>query len=299
MKFFVAIYPGDAKFHDFLSPQEFNYGYLYSISSFNAENVVKHFNGFTGTVIIDAGSFKYIDKQKLPISQKQAFLKQIKIAKKLSTADRIILCHLDFPLKIDQSKREMQRRINITLENAIEFRSLFNVFNFDDRVYNMGIIQGYDEKSIRSCYEILKDLDFDYYGIGGLAKLVQTATGKWKVALERIEQVIKLLGVRSKNLHVFGVNNLKILRRIMEHKMDIHSIDSSSPTKGAWNSRIFINGVQKDFRKMKNLTLKCDCPVCLKMKEKVLLRGRKFYNNIRAVHNLYDLLKTLNFKDTI
>jgi len=296
MKFYVAIYPGDVKFHDFLSPNNFNYGYLYSISSFNSRNVMKHFEGFTGDVIIDAGSFKFADKQKLPISQKKAFLKQVKIAKSLATSNKIIICHLDFPLKLGQSKREMQRRIDITLENAIEFKNMFNIFNFDYKTYSMGIIQGYDEESIRHCYEILKDLDFDYYGIGGLAKLVQTAVGRWRIALERIQYVIKLLGEHSKNLHIFGVNNLRILRKMEEYKMDIHSVDSSSPTKGAWNSRIFINGIQKDLRKMKVQVLECECPVCLKMKEKVLLRGKKVYNNIRAVHNLYDLLRTLNLK---
>jgi len=299
MKFFVAIYPGDAKFHNFLSPENFNYGYLYSISSFNSENIMKHFEGFTGDVIIDAGSFKFIDKENLPISQKQVLLKQIKLAKKLVTANRIIICHLDFPLKLDQSEREMRKRINITLENAMEFKSLFNTFNFNGKVYSMGIIQGYDEESIRSCYEILKDLDFDFYGIGGLAMLVQTAVGKWRVALKRIEYIIELLGKRSKNLHIFGVNNLKILQKIGECRMNIHSIDSSSPTKAAFNSRIFINGRQKDFRKMNTSSLKCACPVCVQLKEKVLLRGKKIYNNIRAIHNLYDLLMTLNFRSGI
>ncbi|MFH8119955.1 MAG: hypothetical protein QXS37_04090 [Candidatus Aenigmatarchaeota archaeon] len=296
MKFFVAIYPGDARFHDFISPEDFCYGYLYSISSFNFRNIMKHFKGFTGDVIIDAGSFKFIEKKKLPLSQKQAFLRQIKIAKKLDTANKIIICHLDFPLMFGQSTREMQSRIDKTLENAIEFKNLFDTFDFSEKIYSMGIIQGYDEESIKSCYEILKDLKFDFYGIGGLAKMVQTAVGKWETAFERINYVIKLLGKHSKNLHIFGVNNLRILRKIQENKMNIHSVDSSSPTKGAWNSRIFISGIQKDFRKMNINALGCECPICAKMKDKVLLRGKKIYNNLRSIHNLYDLLKTLNLK---
>lgn len=294
MKFFTAIYPGDPRFHDYLSPSDFNYGYLYSISNFNPQNIMRHFSGFTGDVMIDSGSFRFVNHKKLPISQKEAILKQIRIAKKLSTANRIIICHLDFPLKIGGKKREMEKRIDITLQNAIEFKSLFDAFASKTNIYSLGIIQGYDEESIKSSFQLIKDLGFDFYGLGGLAKLVQTAEGKWKIALQRIQHVIKLLGNESKKLHIFGVNNLKILREIWGYGTEVHSVDSSSPIKGAFNSRVFINGIQKDFRKMDIREINCSCPVCREMSNMIFMRGKKVYNNIRAVHNLYDLLTTLN-----
>lgn len=286
MRFFMSVYPGDACFHRVLNPERFNYGYLFSVAYFTGRKVQKYIKGFAGEVFLDSGGFKERNNERPSKTQNEVFISQLRIAKKCK---KCIIAHYDFPLKLGLTKKEMDKRISITIQHAEEFKDLFLKYTGEVSALSLGSIQGYDEKSLAYCIHRLKDIDFSLYGIGGLAKLVQTATGRWESALSRIRFVLREL--KGEPLHIFGVNNFKILRALSKTK--IYSIDSSSPTKGAFNSRLFVNGTQKDLRKMNLRNWKCKCPACQKFGDMVLKRGKKIFNNKRAIHNLHDLLVTL------
>jgi len=283
MKFFIAVYPGDARFHNLLDTRFYNYGYLCSVAYYTLSSFKRQISGFKGEVMIDSGGYREINNPTPSRTQKEVFFKQMEFSKLCKEA---ILVHYDFPVNYNLSKKENDERIEITLENASQFKDLCLRYNLGCKT--LAVIQGYDLKSLTYCITELKKIGFDIYGLGGVAKLVQTASGKWLDVLRMIYKVKSMLA--GKPLHVFGVNNLNIIKRLSS---EIYSLDSSSPTKGAFCSRIFINGIQKDLRKMEISSWNCRCPACLKYGDQVLMRGKKYYNNCRAIHNLHDLLSTL------
>jgi hypothetical protein len=120
------------------------------------------------------------------------------------------------------SKKEKDRRIGITLENAERFLEIHR-----EREYGytpIGVAQGYDLDTYSSSVDTLVGMGYEYIGIGGL---VQYRTDFILRVLEKIQLLVK-----NKAVHLFGIsrpNHLKDFRRL-----GVTSVDSASFFRKAW-----------------------------------------------------------------
>jgi len=255
------------------------------------------------SVIIDSGSFHYIDAEenKLTKTQKEVFEDQIRILNGFKPA---LICHLDFAIpRCGMPERKMKERIEITIENAEKFYDI--CLRNENRLMGiepLAVIQGYDVRTVLYCAKRLKKIGFKKFGIGSIARLSRINRTE---ILGRIAKVLTVV----KDLHIFGVSSIEIMKQL--EQLNISSIDSTTPIKEAVYAGIFYS---KPFRRFKIGTehfkncwskkygyakvitkpLPCKCPICNGIGSWVLmLRGRKLWNNLRAMHNYYHFKKEL------
>ena len=164
MKFFVAIYPGDAKFHSILPTNIYEYGYLFSVAYFTPQKLSRFIEGFNGDIIIDSGSFKEINNFVPSKSQKEVLKNQIKLLKccyKTSGIRNVILVHYDFPVNFNFPKKLNDERIEITLENAEIFKNMcLKHKNKLPPFKTLAVIQGYNKETIKYCLSRLMKIEF-------------------------------------------------------------------------------------------------------------------------------------------
>jgi tRNA-guanine family transglycosylase len=254
-------------------------------------------------IMVDSGSFHYIDvsENKLIKTQKEVFENQLKILNGFAPA---IMCHLDFAIPRNcVSKSQMNERIEITIENAEKFYDLF-LKNADrlKGVEPLSVIQGYDIESARYCALKLRDIGFNRFGIGSVARLSRIKRNEILARVAEIRRIVK-------NLHVFGVTSVRIMKEFQ--RIGVSSIDSSTPIKEAIYSGIIYScpfrrykigtphfkenwSKKYGYAKILDNAMPCDCPVCRNFGSHILmLRGKKSWNNFRALHNYYHLKKEL------
>jgi queuine/archaeosine tRNA-ribosyltransferase len=120
------------------------------------------------------------------------------------------------------SKKEKNRRIQITLKNAEEFLKLHL-----KRKYNfipIGVAQGYDLDTYKNSVKALVEMGYEYIGIGGL---VQYKTEFILEVLREIQPYID--GIK---IHLFGVSRPNYLRTFKN--LGVASFDSASFFRKAW-----------------------------------------------------------------
>lgn len=257
------------------------------------------------SIMVDSGAFKYIDDVGvLGISQKEAFQSQLRV---LGNHRPGILCHLDFPIprKSNLSVEEKQSRVEITIENAKIFHDLF-LDNFDeaDGVLPLGVIQGWNDQSVEYCARELKSIGFSLFGVGSVARLSRINR---KEIVRRVVRISKIV----QPLHLFGVTSIQLMK-VFGTLSGVNSLDSSTPIKEAIYSGIMYSDPLRRYKigtphfkrvwkrrygyaKILNKPLPCLCFVCKNFgKEMLLKRGKKIYNNLRALHNYYHLKRELN-----
>lgn len=298
MEFFVAWYYGDPIYPIvdneccmLISPP--NIPKKWTVNNFNPKPV---------NVMIDSGAYRHMDEKGLRVSQKEAFDRQVDILGDFRPA---ILCHLDFPIpRKDISKEKKQRRVEITINNANTFYDLFlNSFDSEDKVQPLGVIQGFDEASISHCCTELKKMGFSIFGVGSVARLSRLNR---KVIANRVIQISKMVNP----IHVFGVSSI-LLMKMLSQIPEVISIDSTTPIKEAIYSGIIYSEPLRRFKistphfekkwskkygyaKILTKPLSCDCPICREFGPKVLFkRGKKKFNNLRALHNYYHLKREI------
>lgn len=120
------------------------------------------------------------------------------------------------------SKREKDRRIKITLDNAEQFLKLHEAKQYDFKP--MGVAQGYDIDTYKKSVEHIVDLGYQYLALGGL---VQYKTEFILKILENIQDFIKDIDV-----HLFGVLRPDHLSTF--ERLGVTSFDSASYLRKAW-----------------------------------------------------------------
>jgi tRNA-guanine family transglycosylase len=264
---------------------------------------VEKFRIKPASLMIDSGSFHFIDTDKnaLTKTQKEVFETQLRIIHKFRPA---IICHLDFAIpRKGLPENFMKERIEITIENAEKFYDLYlsnrnNLIGIEP----LAVIQGYDTESLTYCAKCLKKIGFRIYGIGSIARLSRINRNE---ILRRVEKVLSIV----KNLHVFGVTSVQIIKELQ--RLGVSSVDSTTPIKESIYSGVlysapfrrykidtyhFRNSWSKKYGYAKVLKkpLSCDCPICRNFgREVILRRGKKIWNNLRALHNYYHFKKEL------
>lgn len=120
------------------------------------------------------------------------------------------------------SKKEKDKRIQITLKNAEEFLKLYK-----KKKYNfipVGVAQGYDLDTYKSSVKALVEIGYEYIGIGGLVQY------KTEFILEVLKEIQPFIdGIK---IHLFGVsrpNHLKDFKNL-----GVTSFDSASFFRKAW-----------------------------------------------------------------
>lgn len=120
------------------------------------------------------------------------------------------------------SKKEKNRRIQITLKNAKDFFELRRKrqFNFAP----IGVAQGYDIDTYKNSVKSLIEIGYDYIGIGGLVQY------KTEFILEILNGIQHLTnGVK---IHLFGISRPKHIEEFM--RLGVTSLDSASFFRKAW-----------------------------------------------------------------
>lgn len=300
MKLFVSWYPGDACFWKHFMID----GLLISPTSVSRNFIIDSLN-FSGEIMIDSGGYHYAKIQgRLPFAQKEVFEQQLR----LLNGKQAFVLQLDFPLLPSLSAKERDKRIRISLRNAEEFIALCDGAR---KIIPVGVVQGYNEETIRSSIHSLKNFGYNYLAIGGLSKFAMGVyVPSWKKRKEMITKVVEMLSREVSRLHVCGVSTPKLAKGFV--KNNVYSIDSAAFTKAGIFMGIYYSNPYRRYRAITARRVKegrvgfdrvlsepfpCECPVCQKNGPNVLLKtGKKVWNNFRAIHNLWHYLKEINGK---
>ena len=300
MRTFVSWYPGDAHFWKYFRID----GLLISPTSVSANFTIGALN-FSGDAMIDSGGYHYAKKRgRLPFTQKEVFEQQLKILNRKSG----FVFQLDFPLFPGLPLKEQRKRIRISLKNAKKFIALSEK---KPEITPIGVIHGYNEKTLRSSVHTLRDMGYEYLAIGGLSKFAMGVyVPSWKERKDKITTVIDMLSKEVSRLHVCGVSTPKLVEGFV--RKNVYSIDSAAFTKAGIFMGIYYSNPYRRYRAITARRVKegriefdrilsepfpCECPICQKHGPRVLLRtGKKVWNNFRAIHNLWHYLKQINGK---
>jgi len=236
------------------------------------------------------------------------------------------LVNPDFRLFKKHSKKELMQRWNLNLWNAQRHIDEFTRQSLPKNLRPLGVIHGFDEKSLIECARHLKEMGYEYFALGSQETISRLDRGS-------IATFINALPKEVSYLHVLGVSSMDLFK---EYSVTgVSSIDSSTPIKEAFTNgfyfsrplqrykicteRLNVNWIrgwgyanlvcnpiwQKKCGRLcddLNANLKkrvstvedlpsCDCPVCHKfgVQEGLLLVGKKIYNNRRALHNYFHI----------
>jgi len=299
MRFYVSWYSGDPEYQQIDGDSRV----LISPTSVSKAWHIEDFRFPPRSIMIDSGSFHFIDTngQRLTKTQNEVFEEQIRILGDFKPA---IISHLDFAIpRTGISEPTMKERIEITIDNAEKFFDLcLSNTNRLEGVVPLAVIQGYDTESVLYCARRLRAIGFKKFGLGSVARLSRI---KRSEILNRVAKVMEIVG----DLHIFGVSSIEIMKKLRELK--VSSVDSATPIKESIYSGIIYS---KPFRRYKIGTeyftnkwsrrygyakiLKkpapCDCPICVEIgMHAIMQRGRKLWNNLRALHNYYHLKREL------
>lgn len=120
------------------------------------------------------------------------------------------------------SQREKNRRIKITLDNAVQFLDLHQDNNYS--FVPVGVAQGYDLDTYKSSVKSLVDMGYDYIALGGLVQYSTPFIIKILEAIQPYSSKVKI--------HLFGVLRKDHLETFQQLGAD--SFDSASFFRKAW-----------------------------------------------------------------
>lgn len=128
------------------------------------------------------------------------------------------------------SKKERERRVDLTLDNAHKFVRLHKKLGY--KFTPVGVVQGDAPKTYAHGVKNLLKMGYTYIAFGGLAR--SNATQILDV-LRTTQKVVQELRSRSSNdirFHLFGVAKLTLISELP--KYGVASIDSASYLRKAW-----------------------------------------------------------------
>ncbi|MFG0216647.1 queuine tRNA-ribosyltransferase [Brevibacillus porteri] len=292
MEFYVGWSHSDAFFTDYFP----NCPVLISAVPDN-RGTMKKFKNKPKKLILDCGSVLY-SKQKSRPTLREIFNIQLSLLNDCTPGTKVALVHFDEPMINKKSLSERYAAMERTLYNAYEYLKHYELFGVRDGTYPMGVIQGYDQASIKfSAHELMK-MGYRKFGIGSLLAKHHVTQ------IEMIQSAADIVG--PSNLHVFGVTGIPQMRAMVD--IGVSSFDSTRPTMAAAFFQVFYS---KPFRTFvlsstrAKLTssnrigdpLPCDCPVCQENPNDLFVPSPRDYMRLRSIHNYYHLLT--EFKDIL
>ncbi|WP_411968952.1 tRNA-guanine transglycosylase [Haloferax sp. YSSS75] len=194
------------------------------------------------------------------------------------TLDADIYGTVDLPLSRDNRTEENQRRINLSIEYALEASD-----HHSGDALLIASVHGYDPETVRNCIAHLdKYGDFDGYALGSMVPI--------RASYKKVTKLI--LAARTatdKHLHVYGLGGLTYQPLLLY--LGVDSFDSSAFIRGAGHRNYLIPGFGgEDLKDIEQLErLPCPCPIC----------GNRTLDDIRedrsalVQHNLWALATEL------
>jgi tRNA-guanine family transglycosylase len=248
------------------------------------KGVHKHMQ-FAGLIAIDSGGYLFMKKGKLKV-------KPIEILELYEKSKANFGVILDFPLSPNLSRKEIQKRMIITLENTKYMIKAKQTPNPE----LIPVIHGYDLDSIERFIKKLQKIgEFNIYGIGSLVPSVFNTKG-----VGGIYNVVKIVSfaktlLPNKIIHVFGIGSTLTMHLMFYAGAE--SLDSSS-----WRIKAAFGAIQlpeigdryitprkrhKPYPSLKREEFRildeCKCPAC----KKEGLEGLRRSFTLRAIHNAW------------
>ncbi|MCK9631039.1 MAG: hypothetical protein M0R30_05295 [Methanoregula sp.] len=230
----------DVHAHDLLTPPPYD-GVLFSLANFIKKSSsldlknpkirgytdIKKYLKLNGTLQVmgDCGAFSYINEDIPPepffsIENVANFYNKLNFDYGVSV-DHIVTDAIQKivngeKVKIILSKKDKEKRIKITLNNAKKFLKYHRKQKFDFKP--IGVAQGLNPKSYKKSVEKLIDYGYEYIALGGL---VQKETSEILAILDEIQSKTK-----NVDIHLFGISRPEAMREFKE--FGVTSFDSAS-----------------------------------------------------------------------
>jgi tRNA-guanine family transglycosylase len=266
-------------------------GIVVSIALLKQENLVEKatmtglhdFLKFNGCIFLDSGSYEdfIADKRLRPKTPEEL----LALAKWLGVD---LVAHSDIPFVGYGKTLPEEAKWDLLEQNILNAKVAFACSRAErDRTRVVYVIQGWNKESLVYCSEALAKLDADYYAIGSLLGLQP------QEIISRVRTVREIIGEKAK-LHLFAVSNPLVVKEVTKL---VDSVDSSSASiAGAMKEVMKPSGGRFNVNRV-DQTLTCECPVCSKFKGALFLHGKEgmqnYYNQLRKIHNAYQLTKIL------
>lgn len=230
----------DVHAHDLLTPHPYD-GILFSLANFikkkslpdlknpkiRGYSNIKQYLKLNGDLQVmgDCGAFSYINENVPP----QPFFSVENVANFYNSlnfdygvsVDHIVTDMIQKnvdgeKVKIILSKEDKEKRIKITLNNAVKFLKYHRKQKFDFKP--IGVAQGLSPKSYKKSVEKLIDYGYEYIALGGL---VQKDTSE---ILDILKEIQSKTG--NVDIHLFGISRPEAMKQFKE--FGVTSFDSAS-----------------------------------------------------------------------
>lgn len=190
------------------------------------------------------------------------------------TIDADILGTVDLPISKENWDAENQRRIEQSIQYALEASDLH-----DDDGFLIASVHGHDPGTIRNSIRYLeKRGDFDGYALGSL---VPIRTNYKKVT----KLILAARQATNKHLHVYGLGGI-VYQPLLLY-LGVDSFDSTAFVRSAGNRNYLLPGFGgTELRNIEDLEhLPCPCPVCATRTFEEIRSERR----LLVKHNLWSL----------
>ncbi|MGD1858070.1 MAG: hypothetical protein ACFB2W_27860 [Leptolyngbyaceae cyanobacterium] len=197
---------------------------------------------------------------------------------------------------------ELQRRLQLTLTNAEHCLTLHQRYQYPFEL--IGVVQGWDPDSYRTCAQALLKMGFTHLAIAGQRslKLIKAAIDTVLTETQNHPDPIKL--------HILGTGNPNVLSFYVAK--GIHSFDSSTWLRKAWldakrNYFIVSHQTYQAYQATRlglapltdqpiewSTPITCSCPFCQHLGQHILLFRGHERNTRRGFHNIYQYIQFLN-----
>lgn len=319
MEFFVAWYYGDPEYQSI----DKNCSVALSLTNVPRSWTVNKWDYTPRKLIVGCGPYDRRKKSGLE-GNKQILKRQLDLVDDFN--GDVFLPNPDFRLLKKHGKKELIQRWKLNLLNAKRHMDEFQKQTPPKNVRPLGVIHGFNEKSLIECAHYLKKIGYEYFALGSQETISRLDRGS-------IATFINTLSKEVNYLHVLGVSSMDLFKEYSVS--NVSSIDSSTPIKEAFTNgfyfsqplqrfkicteRLNVNWIKKwgyanllcnpiwekkcnHLCENLNTNLKkrvikveqlptCGCPVCRKfgIQQGLLLIGKKIYNNRRALHNYFHI----------
>ncbi|KAB1184803.1 MULTISPECIES: tRNA-guanine transglycosylase [Haloferax] len=158
---------------------------------------------------------------------------------------------VDVPLSREKRAAENQRRVNQSIEYALEASD-----QHSGEALLFASVHGYDPETVRNCIAHLEKFgDFDGYALGSMVPIRSDYKKVTKL-------ILSARTATDKHLHVYGLGGL-VYQPLLLY-LGVDSFDSSAFIRGAGNRNYLIPGFGgeelQDIEQLERLP--CPCPVC-------------------------------------
>jgi tRNA-guanine family transglycosylase len=183
----------------------------------------KRYFGFRGTLIVD--SFTTWLHTRVGFSTD---LPQYHVLYLQYLLGSDVLVQKDYPFIGDMNKESRERMFKKNLVNAEA------ALKIGERLGRevMLVVQGWDVNSYVKCAEFYRRLGAKYVGIGSLVPRSNDVK-----FIERVVKEVRAVLGRSVWLHLFGVANIDVLKRVAKY---VDSVDVSTPTLAAAKKEMIV-----------------------------------------------------------